>query len=189
MPNNGLKNDRWTIRWLKAMAEVDQRQWDRLAAPLQTPILEWQWLHQMEASGSIGPRHGWHPLPPDPVGRETADCSRAPVYENPQRGGIRIRTTGGLSLPRATGIAYYPKMVGMSPATPAVGYAFLMDDGLDRSIAMPMMCSAIDHYCKEKGITGCHFNFVAPDWIDAFTRNRLCGLAPSKLLVAQSRFP
>ena len=43
----------WTARWLKAIDEVDRRQWDRLAQPLETSLLEWQWLHDLEASGSI----------------------------------------------------------------------------------------------------------------------------------------
>ena len=51
----------WTVRWLASIDQVDRWQWDRLALPLPTPLLEWQWLHHLEASGSIAPRFGWQP--------------------------------------------------------------------------------------------------------------------------------
>ena len=49
------------IRWLNGMAQVDREHWDRLALPLESPLMEWQWLYELEASGSISPDYGWHP--------------------------------------------------------------------------------------------------------------------------------
>jgi predicted N-acyltransferase len=51
----------WSVRWLNALDEVERSQWDRLALPIATPLLEWQWLHHLEASGCISPDHGWQP--------------------------------------------------------------------------------------------------------------------------------
>ncbi|NIV98067.1 GNAT family N-acetyltransferase, partial [Candidatus Saccharibacteria bacterium] len=42
----------YRIAWLKSISEVDQAQWDRMAEPLRTPFLEWEWLRQMELSKS-----------------------------------------------------------------------------------------------------------------------------------------
>jgi predicted N-acyltransferase len=51
----------WRIQWIQSISQVPRQQWDRLAQPLQTPLLEWQWLHQLEVSGSIAPHQGWYP--------------------------------------------------------------------------------------------------------------------------------
>jgi len=34
---------------------------DALALPLTTAFFEWEWLHQLEVSGSATPQTGWQP--------------------------------------------------------------------------------------------------------------------------------
>jgi hypothetical protein len=170
VPDNRLKKNRWTIQWLTAMTEVDQAQWDRLAKPLQTPLLEWQWLHQLEASGSIAPQRGWHPRHLTLWENDTL-VAAAPLYIKTHSQGEFVFDHWWVQLAENHGIAYYPKLVGMSPATPAVGYAFLIDDNLDRSHALPMMLSAIHEHCRANEIKASQFNFVLPDWVQPFTRD------------------
>ena len=161
-------NDRWTIRWLKAMAEVEPARWDRLATPLRTPLLEWRWLHQLEISGSIAAARGWHPRHLTLWQGDTL-VAAAPLYIKTHSEGEFVFDHWWAQLAEGNGIAYYPKLVGMSPATPAVGYAFLVDERLERTTVLPVIFSAIDRFCRENGIAGCQFNFVAPEWVDVFT--------------------
>ena len=168
MATNSI-NQIWTIRWAKAIHEVPQKSWDRLAVPLRTPLLEWQWLHHLEASGSIAPQNGWYPCH---LTLWTGDRLRAaaPLYIKTHSQGEFVFDHWLVQLSENNGIHYYPKLVGMSPATPAEGYQFLIDDGLDRLSVVKTMIGAIDQLCEKLGISVCQFNFVDSQWLDTFSQ-------------------
>ncbi|MGA6925307.1 MAG: GNAT family N-acetyltransferase [Desulfosarcina sp.] len=157
----------WTVRWLSAIDEIDRRQWDRLALGLPTPLLEWHRLHDLEASGSISPATGWHPSHLTLWDRQKL-VGAAPLYIKSHSDGEFIFDHWWAQLAGEYGIDYYPKMVGMSPATPSVGYRFLMAEAIDPQPLMDGMLSAIDRRCRERRLSCCHLNFVDPagfiDW-------------------------
>jgi predicted N-acyltransferase len=62
------------------------------------------------------------------------------------------------------GIAYYPKLIGMSPFTPMTGYRFLIADGEDESQLTSMMVEEIDRLCRRYRMSGSSFLFADPDW-------------------------
>ena len=49
------------VRILSSVTEVAQAAWNALLTPDDAPVLRWEWLHAMEASGSASPRRGWAP--------------------------------------------------------------------------------------------------------------------------------
>lgn len=153
----------WTIRWLHSIAEVDSGQWDKLALPLPTPLLEWQWLHHLEASGSISPSFGWRPRHLT-VWNGQELIGAAPLYLKTHSDGEFIFDHWWAQLAAEYGASYYPKMVGMSPATPSVGYRFLMAEGIDQPGLMRRMISAIDQFCQQERLSCCHLNFVDLPW-------------------------
>jgi uncharacterized protein len=154
---------KYRLKWVVRLADVDQRAWDRLAVPLKTPLLEWDWLHQMEASGSIAPENGWLPRHltvwsgPDLV-------AAAPLYIKAHSLGEFVFDHAWAELSDRLGHAYYPKMVGMSPVTPVVGYRFLIAPGENESVVTRRMVEEIDRFCLANGLSGCSFLFVDPEW-------------------------
>lgn len=62
------------------------------------------------------------------------------------------------------GHEYYPKLVGMTPFTPAVGYRFLIAPGEDELTLSQVMVAAIDQFCDRQQLSGCNFLFVDPTW-------------------------
>ena len=38
----------YTARWVAGISEIEQAAWDSLAEPLETPLLEWEWLRQWQ---------------------------------------------------------------------------------------------------------------------------------------------
>jgi hypothetical protein len=153
----------WTVRWHASIDEVERRQWDKLALPLSTPLLEWQWLHDLEASGSISPRFGWQPQHLTLwQGRELV--AAAPLYLKTHSDGEFIFDHWWAQLAAEYGVKYYPKLIGMSPATPSVGYRFLMAAGLDQAALMRSMLAAIDRFCQQEELSCCHFNYVDVPW-------------------------
>jgi len=162
------------IRWHQSMAEIDAAQWDRLAVPLETPLLEWQWLHQLERSGSIAPATGWFPRHLT-VWQDGRLVGAAPFYIKTHSQGEFVFDHWWASWAREAGIVYYPKLVGMSPATPSEGFRFLVDAQADADAVQQAMFGAIDRFCAEMGLSGCHLLFVDPDWI---ANTRASGFVP-----------
>jgi uncharacterized protein len=153
----------WSVRWLNAIDEVDREQWDRLALPVGTPLMEWQWLRHLEASGSISPDHGWQPHHLTLWdGRDLIGA--APLYIKTHSEGEFIFDHWWAKLATDYGIDYYPKLVGMSPATPSVGYRFLMAADTDQATLLHGMLSAIDQFCETKHLSCFHMNFIDPTW-------------------------
>jgi predicted N-acyltransferase len=157
-------HSRYRLEWIQDISKIPREAWNALAAPLDTPILEWEWLHRMEASGSMRPESGW--LPIHLAVWNGADLvAAAPLYVKGHSEGefvwdyIWADVAGRLKIP------YYPKMVGMSPATPVSGYRFLVAAGEDEQTLNAAMVRAIDGLCRQNNMAGLSFNYVDPDWL------------------------
>ncbi|MDX1977907.1 MAG: GNAT family N-acetyltransferase [Pseudanabaenaceae cyanobacterium bins.68] len=156
----------YRFSWIDSINQVDKEAWDRLAMPLNTPFLEWDWLANLENSGCAVPQQGWlanHLL----VWQGEELVAAAPLYLKGHSYGEFVFDHQWADLSHRLGLEYYPKLVGMSPFTPATGYRFLGGDpGLTQ-----MMLTQIDHFCDRHQISGCHFLFVDPSWraeVEAF---------------------
>jgi predicted N-acyltransferase len=145
------------------MAEIPQAQWDALALPLATPFLEWEWLNNLETSGSATGRTGWQPCHLT-LWRDRTLVAAAPLYIKSHSYGEFVFDHQWADLSHRLGVRYYPKLLGMTPFTPAVGYKFLIHSEEDEREISALMMAAIDHFCQENKLSGCHFLFVDPEW-------------------------
>jgi len=154
---------RYSLTWINHFSEIPQSDWDALAIPLKTPFLEWEWLHNLEKSGSATPKTGWAPNHLT-VWRDRTLIAAAPLYIKTHSYGEFVFDYQWAELAARLGVDYYPKLVGMVPFTPATGYRFLIAPGEDEAELTQLMMGAIDHFCDRHGIGGCHFLFVDPEW-------------------------
>lgn len=154
-----------TVHWFASMAQIDRAQWDRLAADLDTPLLEWDWLHQLEASGSIAPNYGWTPAHLT-LWRGERLVAAAPHYIKTRSEGEFVFDHAWAQVAARLGEPFYPKLVGMSPVTPAVGYRFLVGPGEDTSAVVGRMLHAITAFCQEQGLASTGLHFVDPAFED-----------------------
>ena len=155
------------------MGEIPQSAWDALAKPLKTPFLEWEWLNNLETSGSATIQTGWQPCHLT-VWREQQLIAAAPLYIKGHSYGEFVFDHQWADLSHRLGVPYYPKMLGMTPFTPAVGYRFLIAPGEDEEEITGMMVAAIDQFCTRNQISGCNFLFVDPDWRPIIERHGFC---------------
>ena len=156
------------------MGEIPQSAWDALAKPLKTPFLEWEWLNNLETSGSATVQTGWQPCHLT-VWREQQLIAAAPLYIKGHSYGEFVFDHQWADLSHRLGVPYYPKMLGMTPFTPAVGYRFLIAPGEDEEEITGMMVAAIDQFCTRNQISGCNFLFVDPHWQPIIERHGFCG--------------
>uniref|UniRef100_A0A832H345 N-acetyltransferase n=1 Tax=Oscillatoriales cyanobacterium SpSt-402 TaxID=2282168 RepID=A0A832H345_9CYAN len=153
----------YSVAWIDRISEIPQVEWDALAMPLNTPFFEWEWLHNMESSGSATARSGWMPCHLT-VWRDRSLIAAAPLYVKAHSYGEFVFDHQWADLAARLGIEYYPKLLGMSPFTPAEGYRFLIAPGEDEDVLTEMMVGAIDHFCDRNHISGCNFLYVDPAW-------------------------
>jgi uncharacterized protein len=154
---------RYSVAWISHISEIPQAAWDALAVPLKTPFFEWEWLNIMETSGSTTAKTGWLPNHLT-VWRDRALIAIAPLYLKGHSYGEFVFDHQWAELAERIGISYYPKLLGMSPFTPAEGYRFLIAPGEDEEELTALMVNQIDHFCDRHHISGCNFLYVDPEW-------------------------
>ena len=155
----------YSVAWISKLADIPQASWDALAMPLKTPFMEWDWLNNLETSGSATGKNGWLPHHLT-VWRDKELIACAPLYVKSHSYGEFVFDNQWADLAQRLGVQYYPKLMGMTPFTPAEGYRFLIADGEDEDELTGIMVSAIDHFCDRHNISGCNFLYVDPVWRD-----------------------
>lgn len=165
-----------TATWIRQIEEVPEDAWDALALPLATPFLEWNWLHNMERSGSAVANAGWQPCHLT-LWRGKTLVGAAPMYLKGHSYGEFVFDHQWADLADRLGVNYYPKLLGMSPFTPAEGYQFLIAPDEDEALITRAMVEAIDGFCVRNDISGCHFLYADPAW-----RERMAALGFSQWL-------
>lgn len=153
------------MRWVDRIAEIERDAWDRLAKPLQTPFLEWDWLWLMEASGSAA-ANGWVPRHLS-VWSGNDLVAAAPLYIKGHSSGEFVFDHAWAELAGRLGVSYYPKLVGMSPFTPLIGYRFLMAAGVDEPALTGWMLDEIEAFCRRHELSGASFLFADPLWAES----------------------
>jgi hypothetical protein len=153
----------YRLQWINQLAEIPQSAWDGMALGLQTPFLEWEWLNNLETSGSVTPETGWLPNHLT-VWQGLELVAAAPLYVKGHSYGEFVFDHQWADLAQRLGIRYYPKLVGMTPITPAEGYRFLMAAGVDEDEVTELMLQEIDRFCTSHRLSGCHFLYADPTW-------------------------
>ena len=157
---------RYRLEWIREISSVPRESWNALAGALETPVLEWEWLHRLEASESMRPESGWLPVHLT-VWAGSELVAAAPLYLKGHSEGEFVWDYIWADVAGRLGIPYYPKMVGMSPATPVSGYRFLIAPGEETDRLTAVMVEAIDALCRRNNVAGLSFNYVDPRWLDA----------------------
>ncbi|MEA5596300.1 GNAT family N-acetyltransferase [Rivularia sp. UHCC 0363] len=149
----------YSFIWINSVAEVPSVAWNALAIPLQTPFFEWDWLNNLEASQSATAQSGWLPNHLT-LWRDRTPIAIAPLYIKGHSYGEFVFDHQWADLAHRIGVQYYPKMLGMSPFTPAEGYRFLIAPGEDEDEITSLLIREIDSFCKKQRISGCNFLYV-----------------------------
>jgi predicted N-acyltransferase len=151
------------IRWIQQMDAVDASAWDALAASLPTPFLEWDWLRLLESSNSATAEKGWLPHHLT-LWRDRDLIAAAPLYIKGHSAGEFVFDHAWADVARRLGIPYYPKLVGMSPFSPTIGYRFLIAPDEDPGQITALMMASIHRLVHHYRLAGCSFHYVDRDW-------------------------
>ncbi|WP_031388173.1 GNAT family N-acetyltransferase [Desulfonatronum thiodismutans] len=152
-----------TATWHDAIADIDPDGWNRLCSGRDVPFLRWEWLHLLEASGSVGSGSGWQPchLTIHDQGRMVG---AAPLYLKAHSDGEFVFDHAWAHLAASMRVRYYPKLVGMSPFSPVTAYRFLVAEHVNQAKLSAAMILEIENFCRRRGVSGCGFHFVTTHW-------------------------
>jgi predicted N-acyltransferase len=151
------------VEWKGSMQEIPKEAWDALAGPLPTPALEWEWLARLESSGSVCPDTGWLPAHLT-VWRGSELAGAAPLYVKGHSEGEFVWDYAWAEVASRLRLRYYPKLVGVSPATPVPGYRFLIAPGQDEDSLTALMLEAIEAFRAANRLSGVSFLYADPQW-------------------------
>ncbi len=158
----------YEVSWVNSLAEVSPQEWDEMAVKLKTPFFQWAWLRNMETSYSTTNRTGW--LPNHLLVRSSGRLvAAAPLYVKGHSYGEFVFDNQWAEVSERLGRDYYPKLLGMSPFTPAEGYRFLIQDSENEAVMTELIIKMIDQFCVRNQLSGCNFLYVDPAWRSELT--------------------
>ena len=152
-----------TARWHRSITEIPERQWNDLVGADAIPFYRWSWLEALESSGSTIPEQGWQPLHLA-LWRDDTPIAVAPLFLKGHSYGEFVFDQTFARLAADLGLRYYPKLLGMSPVSPVLGYRFHLLPGEDKAQLTRELLRAIDRFCEQNSILSCNFLYVDPQW-------------------------
>ena len=152
-----------TARWHRSINEIPEQQWNSLVGADAIPFYRWSWLEALESSGSTIPEQGWQPLHLA-LWRDDTLIAVAPLFLKGHSYGEFVFDQTFARLAADLGLRYYPKLLGMSPVSPVLGYRFHVRSGEDEALLTRELLRAIDRFCEQNGILSCNFLYVDPQW-------------------------
>jgi len=150
------------VKILTRIEEISPKEWNSLAFNA-APMLEFEYLHALEKSGSISTNRGY-----TPAHLAFYDGSGiiaiAPLYRR-DRAWVEFGDGGLIEfLTELTGLPFGSGLVGTIPYTPVPGYDFLLGGRhQDSARIFADLLNKIDEVAKERGLSTTRFYFVAPE--------------------------
>jgi predicted N-acyltransferase len=153
----------YALKVFNSILEIVPGDWNSLTTPETVPFLDWEWLAALEESGSVSGKTGWYPLHLTLwEGKRLA--AAAPLYLKGHSQGEFVYDYFWAEAAASLGRSWYPKLVGVIPATPAEGYRFLFAEGTDGRTATAALLKGAERFCRDRGIAGLHLLFADPLW-------------------------
>jgi len=155
-----------TVRVHRSMSELPRQAWNELTSSVPSPVFDWSWLHLLETAGGLNDEHGWTPLHLA-LWRNSELVAAAPLYGRGHSWGDFVYDFAFADAAERSGRAWYPKLLGMSPATPSVGWQVFIRPGEDARELEERWFHEARLLGRQIGAVSLQANFTDPLWSDA----------------------
>ena len=152
-----------TARIADGVASIPADQWDACAGGAN-PFVGHAFLAALEASGSVGGRSGWQPLPIVVDGADGAPAAIAPAYVKSHSQGEYVFDHAWADAWQRAGGNYYPKLQLAAPFSPVPGPRLLLRDAGQA----PALIAAVEAVTTQNDLSSAHATFVAPEQLPLF---------------------
>jgi hypothetical protein len=107
----------------QSIESIGLERWNALCGT-DYPFLRYEFLHALEASGSVSARTGWQPVHVELLDEDDSPLLLMPLYLKSHSWGEYVFDWAWADAYERNGLAYYPKLVNAIPFTPATGPRF-----------------------------------------------------------------
>lgn len=154
--HSGTMETRLELR--EGLDGLDASAWDALVGG-DDPFVEYAFLRALETSGSVGEEAGWRPIHVT-AWRGDRLVGALPLYEKDHSWGEYIFDFAWARAANQLRIPYYPKLVSMTPFTPATGRRFLVADDVDHAETVGQLIVGARAAAEEVDASSIHLLFL-----------------------------
>jgi predicted N-acyltransferase len=159
----GKVKKNYILKVFQSISRIPREEWNSLTTERTIPFLDWEWLAALEQSGSVSPETHWLPLHFTLWDKEKL-AAAAPFYLRTSSWGEYVYDYFWAEAAASLGRPWYPKLVGVIPATPAEGYRFLHAADMYPDSVTRIFLSAAEDFCRQSRVAGLHILFADPQW-------------------------
>ncbi len=146
------------LQVLEAIADAPKASWNALLRRDDAPVLRWEWLEAMEASGSATRARGWEATH-FTLWRGDTLVAAAPAWRKHHSMGEYIYDFGWAQAAEAAGVRYHPKLLVGLPLSPLTARRFLVAPGEDEAALRRHLQDAMVDYAREHQLSSIHVLF------------------------------
>ena len=150
------------ITFVDNIALVDAARWNALC-DAHYPFVRHEFLHALEASGSVGKGTGWqaqHLL----VHEDDALVAAMPLYIKTHSYGEYVFDWSWADAYKRYGLNYYPKLISAIPFTPCSGARLLLGSGESQAQLLPLIIEEIKQHLSKLRASSWHCLFPLADF-------------------------
>src|SRR5579872_300705 len=135
------------VEVVEGIAKIAREDWNALVSDDDSPFVDWDWLHAMEAAQCATRQTGWAPY--HLVIRDSAKkiLAACPLYLKTHSMGEFVFDHGWAEAAQRANIRYFPKLLVGVPFTPHTGRRFLTAPGVDRHWMVAALGRALINVC------------------------------------------
>jgi uncharacterized protein len=145
-------------RFLNSIEEVPAAAWNALSSN-GSPFLRHEFFNALEKEKCVGEASGWtpHHLVLESDGEV---LGAMPLFLKDHSWGEFVFDWSWARAYSQAGLDYYPKLVSMTPFTPATDPRLLVASGTDEQLVRRQLASALIEHAKERNIASAHILFL-----------------------------
>ena len=155
--------DAISARIADGVSSIAADDWDACAGP-GNPFVSHAFLSALEASGSVGGRSGWQPLPIVIDGPDGHPAAIAPAYAKSHSQGEYVFDHAWADAWERAGGNYYPKLQIAAPFSPVPGPRLLLRD----PALAPALIGALEAVTDRSELSSAHATFLSPAEVPLF---------------------
>ncbi len=182
-------SERWQVEIHDSLQQISRDDWNALELK-GNPFVRHEFLLALEQTGCLGQSTGWYPryifvfdhggdvIAPasdeksDGGGESKQLIAACATYVKTNSYGEFVFDWAWADAYERTGQAYYPKLVGAIPFTPATGPRLLVKPGQPQATLQQVLAESALAYCEQEGFSSMHWLFVTEPEHDQLTDSR-----------------
>jgi predicted N-acyltransferase len=150
------------VKVLERISDVTPAQWNALLPPGCPPVMRWEWLNALEASGSATAERGWQPSHLTLWSGQQL-IGAAAAYRKFHSMGEYVYDFGWANAAQSMGIEYYPKFLIGAPLSPLTAPRFLAAPTQSLPAVRAALLTAAIELAQDAGCSSVHVIFPQGD--------------------------